>query len=198
MLDDQRPNERKVNPELAKIENQLRQMLPTVPRIDRDRLMFDAGRAAQEGLTPDVGTGRFPNKGHWFWPMAASMMTAATLLLATLLAWQNSLSSVAQNATNARPVGTAMHQSHEANSDHPDQLVAEAEHSWRMRSAANGYLGVRYIALTQGAGALETASEATSDGHDSSYDERDVQPATARDLLDKVLPESRRIIRSRS
>lgn len=60
-----------LKPELAALEAALASLTPQAPRLDRDRLMFQAGQAAPRRRA-----------GAWLWPCA----TAASLALAAVLA----------------------------------------------------------------------------------------------------------------
>ena len=46
MFDEHESAEFKLTPDLAAMERQLARLTPAAPRIDRDRLMFNAGREA--------------------------------------------------------------------------------------------------------------------------------------------------------
>ena len=48
MFDKHQQDERELAADLAAVEKQLAGLTPAVPRVDRDRLMFAAGRAAAE------------------------------------------------------------------------------------------------------------------------------------------------------
>ena len=52
MFDEQEQNEPKLTAELAALESRLCGLRPATPQIDRDRLMFAAGRAAEQGPRP--------------------------------------------------------------------------------------------------------------------------------------------------
>ena len=105
MFNQPEPGKFELAPELAALQRQLAQQLtPAAPRVDRDQLMFDAGRAAerasQDGraiyLAGPSWAGRTgPNvratgsaSARRFWPAATATMTAATILLSALLVWQ--------------------------------------------------------------------------------------------------------------
>src|SRR3954453_7756406 len=100
MYDEQKPREPEIAPELRALERQLRRMTPAAPLVDRDRLMFAAGQAAVSADARQDGHAAYDRAGRplrtarpsWaarrFWPAATFTMTAATLLLATMLVWQ--------------------------------------------------------------------------------------------------------------
>jgi hypothetical protein len=192
--------------DLLAIERHLRELTLTAPQVDRDRLMYLAGVAAGQSasasesarLTPPAGIRQVLKSRQWLWPTTAAMMTAATLLLGSMLVWQNRSPSVVQIGTNSQPVRQSAHHPQKAISDCRDQLAADEDHSWRIRPAATGYLGVRYIALTQGITAFEPDYQATSAGGDSWSDVQQTQPATAGRLMDELLPASTGTPRPRS
>ena len=113
MYDEQESREHEIAPELAALERQLRGMTPAAPRVDRDQLMFAAGQAAGVGRKPARMAGLcmiapadrcYIAGPSWaarrFWPAATFTMTAATLLLATMLVWQRqSLQVASQGVT---------------------------------------------------------------------------------------------------
>ncbi|MCE9556583.1 MAG: hypothetical protein K8T91_24805 [Planctomycetes bacterium] len=63
---------------LSDFERALAGLAPAEARLDRDRLMFDAGRAA---------TSHQP-AAPWFWPLATTAMAVLSLTLGVLLAAQ--------------------------------------------------------------------------------------------------------------
>jgi hypothetical protein len=199
MFDKQKQHD-ELAPDLLAIERHLLELTLTAPQFDRDRLMYLAGVAAgQSGsaselstLTPGSGVRHFLSTRSWLWPTATAAMTAATLLLGTMLAWQNRSPSVAQIATNAQPVPETNDRRQEENSDRSDQLTADVDHSWRIRQAATGYLGVRYIALTQGITAFDPDYLPTTVGGDPTLDDEQAHPATARKIMNELLPASSR------
>jgi hypothetical protein len=115
-----------------------------------------------------------------------------------MLVWQNRSPSVVQLGTNAQPARQTDQQPRTANFDRPDQLAADADYSRRIQPAATGYLGVRYIALTQGITAFEPDYQGANAGGDSFSDEQQMQPATAGTLMNELLPSSTGTPRPRS
>jgi hypothetical protein len=69
-------SEKRLNNELADIQTALSSLTPVGSRIQRDRLLFLAGRASA-----DVASLHRPRLATWLWPCA----TAASLLVATAL-----------------------------------------------------------------------------------------------------------------
>ena len=160
-------------PELAGLEEQLAAMSPNAPRIDRDRLMFAVGAAS-------VRPGRLGNiaepswLGGRLWPAAGAMMTAATVVLAAMLLRQRD----ADHEMAAMPSSAEIAATTEAAEPAvgPSLLLPSDR-------IPPGYLGVRYVALTQGVGALD---EETSVSSGLNGDVR--PPATSRELLEELLP----------
>ena len=78
------PEKRLVDPELAELESQLQRFRPGPSRLDRDRLMYLAGRTTVEGKRGSAGAGSFGRR-LWagaFWGMTA---VAASLLVALVV-----------------------------------------------------------------------------------------------------------------
>lgn len=217
MFDEHEPAEFELTPDLAAIERQLARLTPAAPRIDRDRLMFAAGKEAAisaqrscqiepspnpslQGRGIDVAaTLRVAGSRRWFWPAATATMTAATLLLATMLVWQRAAQPIAvKQPTSFQPTTVATVLStppvNVTTSITPAAVQSE-NFGWPMASPPTaGYLGLRYIALTRGVGELEVHSRTASSGSDSI----DNTPATQRELLRELLPSSDREVIPRS
>lgn len=173
MHDEHEAHEPQLTGELAALERQLKQLTPTAPRVDRDQLMFAAGRSSR--LAERSWT------SSWFWPAATALTTAATILLASMLVWQRSSSpSVATRS----PAATAMVVVKDANE--VGSLATDRQAwPWSDRQPS-GYLGVRYVALTQGVAALDREFPTpVGDAGEPS------PPATARQLLEELLPKPR-------
>jgi hypothetical protein len=209
MFDEREPERIELSAELAALERQLTAMNPAAPRIDRDRLMFEAGRAAalagsEPSPNPSLqGRGatlaaslRVAGARNWFWPAATAAMTAATVVLATMLVWQRhswQVASVKDNSSTA-PTQIAQQSAAVAEETLPNADFRTA--SWPpFAEPSSGYLGVRNVALTRGLGALPTEFRAR--GGDRSQRSR-TKPATARELLDEMAPKSASALSSRS
>ncbi|MEX0642232.1 MAG: hypothetical protein WD468_06000 [Pirellulales bacterium] len=183
MFDEQEPGKFELAPELAALQRQLAQLTPTAPRVDRDQLMFDAGRAAERAgqygraiyLAGPSWAGRF---SHRFWPAATATMTAATILLSATFLWQRLSPPIAHES--ALPQTSAIAKSADVPSDRVN--------TWPTRPrATSGYLAVRDAALTRGIGAL-----ANERNYEVSTSPQRAVPATARQLLEELLPNSSR------
>ncbi len=201
MYDEQESHEHELAPELASLERQLRGVTPLTARVDRDRLMFAAGQAASTASSAEPGqngramydeTGRplyiaGPSwAGRRFWTAATFTMTAATLLLATMLVWQRRQQPIGQQAAPMQPTVVAINNSHDIDADRPAQLTTRNQ--WpSIPSANSGYLGARYVALTRGIGALSSELQSSVNDDEAPPDNR-ANPATSRGLLKELLP----------
>ena len=182
MFDQQPTDEFQIPAELIAIERRLRSLASSPSQIDRDRLMFEAGRAAASGHQRLTSRERILSAR--FWPVAAATMTAATILLsAMLLRSPTDRGSTANTASN---VAASLPASPSALPETTDvaQLVPVA---WRPASAvSSGYLGSRYVALTRGVDALEMESPAHTDATDE-----EAPTLGARELLQDLLSPSK-------
>jgi hypothetical protein len=197
MFDKHRPEEIELTAALAAFEARLRGLTPVTPRVDRDRLMFAAGAAAASRRTSPGNMAKRIGSRRWGWPAATAMMTAATLLLATMLVWQNhSPQRSGSIASLASPSAVKAHRKDvEVSADDsalPPTLMRNA-----VPPRTSGYLETRYIALTRGVGALSEFST-SNDGHDLPDGGPTAKPATARNLLDELLPRFTQSKQSRS
>ena len=180
------PEEREITPDLADIERRMARLTPAAPRIDRDRLMFEAGRASL--VRPErPGSRAEPSRlGRRLWPAATAMMTAASLLLAIMLFEQRTSLQMAQdNQPTIIPVQPA---NQPLAAPHPTERSEPSTSIWlAARAPQSGYLGKRYIALTRGVGAIETPLE-TMDG---SFTPSSEHLPTRREMLNELLPSTR-------
>jgi hypothetical protein len=197
MFDEREPAEPELTPDLEAIERQLARLAPVPLSIDRDRLMFEAGRASvaqprQLGYTADP-----PRVGVRFWPIATATMTAASVFFATMLVWQRQSAPLAdQPISNGIVVRTAEKPPATApNTARPE--VTNAFVSALPRSTT-GYLGVRNIALTQGVGALQPTMAVNAEPRIPSLDAPPSNQPTSRELMDELLPGSDHIAHPRS
>jgi hypothetical protein len=211
MYDEQKSREPEIASELVALERQLRGMTPTMPRIDRDQMMFAAGHAAgaasiavtgQYGraMYDDAGRPMYAASPSWagrrFWPAVAVTMTAATLLLAVLLVWQRQSFQVASRGDEQLPTAIPVsEQPRMATADSSDRLEMSPLGSPAFQQfTRNGYLSVRYVALRRGVDALEQTVQATTGDRDSSSE----KPRTQRNMLEELLPSSRHAMNPRS
>jgi len=193
---DHEPSEQKLNPELEAIERQLARLTPAAPRVDRDRLMYEAGIAA---AAQPRGLGYIAEPSglgarRWLWPAATALMTAASLLLATMLVWQHrsyalALQSQAESqrlAAAKLPETTVVPAIATGTVPNGPGTITNTGRSSFLQPKP-GYLGIRYIALTHGVSAIETLGR-TADSQRSSTPENE---PTQRDLLRELLPANR-------
>src|SRR5262245_15230612 len=180
MYDEQEQHEDELNAELASFERQLAgALIPLAPRIDRDRLMFEAGRAtAQQAGPTSLTEGRF-NRSHSFWPIATLTMTAATLLLATTLAWQNHVQKAYPSQQAVAPVATVVAEvTDEMDSTGPKLALAR---NLVLVSPDSGFPAIRYVALTRGLSALDQELSNSRASLSRESHSRYEKPVTARD-----------------
>lgn len=194
MFGKREPERTELAPELKALEQQLAALALVPPRIDRDKLMFEAGRAAAQ--PGGLGYIAEPSGlGTKFWPAATYTMTAASLLLATMLVWQQHSMSIAQKGATSQAVveQLVVHQPAAATLNAPRHEMTMT--GWTaFRQPTSGYLGDRYIALTRGIGALEPRYPVAQGDRDSSSD---VQ-RTQRDMLNELLPSTTHAAKPRS
>jgi hypothetical protein len=197
MYDKQKPRELEIAPELSALERQLRGMTPAAPRVDRDRLMFTAGQAAVSADAGQHGRAMYDRAGDphhiagpsWaayrFWPTATFTMTAATLLLATMLVWQRQTNQFASKGDASPPsTNQASEQPLMAITPPPGEPATSSVRSPTFQHPSSGYLGIRYAALTRGVSAWQPSSQASA-GAGGSYDDT---PRTLRKMLEEFLP----------
>ncbi len=122
-------------------------------------------------------------------------MTAATLLLAILLVRQRNAVQIAAKQDTSTIVATQIvappREAAARSAPRPEISTT----GWlSIRPPKSGYLGVRYVALTQGVAALDSRSPAAGGDRDSSSDLQ----RTQRELLNELLPTSLRETNPRS
>jgi hypothetical protein len=93
MSDERETSKFPLTPELAALERHLANVELSPPRLDRDRLMFAAGRAAERTAVQCEAAGRLLKAAQvasvrqWLWPAATAVTTAASIMLAVMLFW---------------------------------------------------------------------------------------------------------------
>ncbi len=130
---------------LAAVENALSSLTPTPTGVDRDRVMYLAGRAAAE-RSPDSRL-----RAYWLWPCA----TAASVLLAVTFAtmWAGRGEPVV--VYRDRPVA-APRQSQRRDAAIEEKVEsASPRKQWR-----TDYLRLRRLVITQGVGAFPESEAA--------------------------------------
>jgi hypothetical protein len=206
MYDEQKPREPEIAPELSALERQLRRMTPAAPRVDRDRLMFAAGQAAVSADAGQDGRVMYDRAGDphhiagpsWaarrFWPAATFTMTAATLLLATMLVWHRQAPRFASKGDASPPfTNQASEQLPVKAAPSSRELATSSFGSPTFQRPSSGYLRIRYVTLTRGVGALESNSPVSTDVDESSNE----TPQTQRDMLEELSPSPRHQINPR-
>ena len=152
MFGKQESNEFRIPAELAALEKQLAGLRAAPVRVDRDRVMFEAGRAAGARIE-ERGSRSESLLRSRFWPMATATMTAATVLLAAMLLWPTAWRGVGAKPPAMEVVATANIAAQVANP------VAAYPVTWTgYDRTPPGYLGIRYVALTRGVDASRTNS----------------------------------------
>ena len=161
--------------ELAALENSLAAMMPLMPRVDRDQLMFAAGMARSEA--------RGARGKKWLWPAATALATAASLLLAVALWRQTSSPNGPKRVIAIQPA--VIPQSAEL-----DEVIVDRFTDAPWSDLTNsGYLGLRNIALARGVGALPQVPQFAGAQSQRSQSAAPYAPTTSRDLLKELLLE---------
>ena len=192
MFDEHEPAEPEVAADLKALEQQLAQIAPMALRIDRDQLMFEAGRASV-AQPKRLGYIADPSRvGARFWPAATATMTAATVLLATMLVWQRQNPPLAIQQTPPEVVASRSAAKGPAAPTDSARAEISMAYSSSLPQSTTGYLGMRYIALTRGIGATEPTVAAAIGPHDPELDMGPVAPPTSRGLMDQLLPAANR------
>jgi hypothetical protein len=186
-----RPNNQDELPaELTALERELAAFTPAAPRLDRDRLMFVAGRASADAAR---GGHRFVTTR--FWQAATAISTAASITLAVILIGQSMPPRVQPVMptfiANEAPITQANVQLVSTTGPSGGWLVFLP--AWiEPAQPTSGYLARRNAVLTFGPAALERdATRLSASGGTSSAGP--INPPTARELLDEFLPPSERI-----
>lgn len=185
-----------LTPELAALQKQLAGLQLAPAAIDRDRLMFEAGRAAAESAQRIAASQRLAGAPRWIWPTATALMTAACIVLSLMLIWRDNAPNFANQPTAPQP--TNDHLVTEPTVDdvrNVKRLTSRLTSSRHSPPPARGYLNVRYVALTEGVSAI--AHDRATNGETSNETTRP-KPATSRDLLEDLLPSGASDSRNRS
>ena len=181
MFDQHASDEFRLPAELAGLERQLSELRPAAPRVDRDRLMFAAGQASATRPKWLVEPSWL---GARFWPTAAATLAAASIALAAVVAWQSTELAAIKQHDDASSVAMAKVDEPLAD-DVPTEIGPLADRWPWLDQTPPGYLGLRYVALTRGVGALERPLPPTANG-----DLDEAPPATSRTLLKELLPQA--------
>src|SRR5688500_8952861 len=95
MFGKREPERTELTPELAALERQLSALSLSPPRIDRDKLMVQAGRAAASRPRWSINLASPPWGRSRIWPASTAAMPAASVLLATMLVLHHDSAQVA-------------------------------------------------------------------------------------------------------
>ena len=153
MFNEQESNEFRLPADLAALAAQLTGLTAAAPRIDRDRLMFEAGQAAGSRSELRRANSELLLRSR-FWPMATAAMTAATVLLAATLAWQSPWVRGSVKPQVVEVVAAVNIEAKDTN-----QFAAYPVTWLGNDRTPPGYLGIRYVALTRGVDALRANSQ---------------------------------------
>jgi hypothetical protein len=173
MFDRQKSESLALTAELTALEQQLARMSPATPRIDRDRLMFAAGHASHIAESSRLGP--------YVWPAATAFATAASLLLAILLIRDHASQAQTEIAHSATGHATKTI----AASTEPDAYIPTRSLRLAPYQTPPGYLGVRYVALTRGVGALDDNARVRNVDTTEA-----TPPVSAKELLRELMPKS--------
>jgi hypothetical protein len=177
MFNEQESNEFRLPADLAALAAQLAGLTAAAPRVDRDRLMFEAGQAAGSRSELRRAKSELLLRSR-FWPMATAAMTAATVLLAATLARQSHWVSGEVKRQVVDVVAAVNVEAKDTN-----QFAAYPVTWMGNDRTPPGYLGIRYVALTRGVDAL--AREFSDGRGDGSLP---MPPADSRQMLQELLP----------
>jgi hypothetical protein len=184
MSGEREPEKLQITPELEAIERRLTGLTVTPLEADRDRLMFDMGRAAGRAEYEAAARPFVAGTRRWIWPTSSALLAAACVVLSAMLVWQQDATRIAdQDAVPPvrvelaveRPAGEAIQEA---------RLASRKDVSTFAVRPTGGYLEARYIALTQGVGDLQ-AQNGTDDSKSPGGARRS---ATPRELLEEFIP----------
>lgn len=168
------------DPNLDQVERDLSAYAPRPPRIDRDRLMFEAGRAAAATMTPVAGAAfvlpsvaalpQSPLRSpYWLWPTSTLVMTVVAAGLGLVLSVRSvplervhvveRFVPAPSSAPHPAPSHPAPSSTIAVSGDglHRRELNHQAEEGAVLTIESlpeNHLLRVRHVALTQGVDAL--------------------------------------------
>jgi hypothetical protein len=153
---------------LEAFERALSQFTPAPPSIDRDRLMFLAGKAsAAPGTQYSVlSTQYFGRK--WLWPASTAVCAATSLALAVALFLRPTPHTIV--VSRELPVILPAPSAAQAIASQPDPpvLIARAV-DFKTPVAANTYLKTREVALRMGLDALGSPAYSAEPAEASTY-----------------------------
>jgi len=173
--------------EQQEFERSLSMLRPAGSRIDRDCLLFLAGRASAEPIRPGTVVGR------WMWPAATLASSLVALVLLALLVTRSGPGAThdAQEVRNNRsPVPAAAGPRAVAVVEQPDSPidpravpVATPDEAAREIAAASNYPRLRSFVLAYGIDALPEPTHLTAS---SGVSTSEGEPRTERELLQQL------------
>jgi hypothetical protein len=184
MFDRSESKDSNLTPEQASLETKLARLTIAPPKLDRDQLMFNAGRAAALRDLDLAATQRGTGAPCWFWPTASGLLAAACLVLSAMLVWPNDGTTIADRNGARMNEAMAIEPPSADELRDVERLATRAGIHWWSAPPAGGYLEQRYIALTRGVGEVPAGGEIEPGGSRRTID----RPTTARELLREFIP----------
>ena len=151
-----------ISDELAKFEKAIADLRPAASRVDRDRLMFEAGRASGGGNGPASLAIKPWHTGSALWPTTTVVMTGLAAVLTVLLLIQHS-------TPNVKPMAASeLVPSPSSGTEHPPLQAASASEriSPALNEASYMVLRRRFTGL-DGSSASLTISGASTPSRES-------------------------------
>lgn len=107
--------EEPISDERSEFEKALAKLQPLPSRLDRDRLMYEAGRASAFADNQALLASKPWHTGkRWLWPAATAAMTGVAAVLAMLLVIQQSTTREAGPIAQSKPVADSRDSAHAA------------------------------------------------------------------------------------
>ncbi len=139
-------SEEPVRKDLQAVEAALASLHPAPCGVDRDRMMFLAGRASAEKISP-AGLDR---RASWLWPCATAATALVAVTFATLWLAAGGRQAAERDAGPPRPVEAEGQQWDEK----PWAVGPAIEVAWAEKNGRTGYFQLRQLVLKQGVDAL--------------------------------------------
>lgn len=149
-------------------ERALASFTPAAPAIDRDRLMFLAGRASVEGVGAGPGLPAARRRAAWLWPAATAVLAATSLSLALMLAWRSPSPVIVYRDRTLPPPAVPLPQPSEP-APVEQTLVFAPPTERNPREPSGAYLKTRDVALRMGLDALGSPPHSATSTSSASY-----------------------------